>query len=72
MRTKMVMAVLVSALIVPAGAMAGDNPEFRYIEPEGMILPQASFGLGVVIDPGISSRFSDRTNRRQCGRELFG
>jgi len=29
-----------------------DNPDFRYLEPDGMALPRGSFGLGVVIEPG--------------------
>lgn len=33
-------------------AAASDNPNFRYLEPEGVDLPQASFGLGIVIEPG--------------------
>ncbi len=35
-----------------AAAYASDNPNFQYIEPDGVDLPQASFGLGVVIEPG--------------------
>jgi hypothetical protein len=31
--------------------LANDNPDFRYIEPDGVALPQGSFGLGIVIEP---------------------
>lgn len=57
MRAKVMSAVLASALIAPVCAIAGDNPDFHYIEPEGASLPQASFGLGVVIDPGFRLAF---------------
>lgn len=40
------------ALIVLSSVSANDNPDFRYLEPAGVALPQASFGLGVVIEPG--------------------
>jgi enamine deaminase RidA (YjgF/YER057c/UK114 family) len=30
---------------------ANNNPDFRYLEPDGMALPQGSFGLGIVIEP---------------------
>ena len=36
---------------------AGDNPDFRYLEPEGMSLPRGSFGLGVVIEPNYRLAF---------------
>jgi enamine deaminase RidA (YjgF/YER057c/UK114 family) len=32
--------------------LANTNPDFRYLEPDGVALPQASFGLGIVIEPG--------------------
>jgi len=47
-------SVLISIciLIISGSAHANDNPDFRYLEPDGVALPQASFGLGVVIEPG--------------------
>jgi len=37
---------------IAAVAHANGNPSFQYIEPDGVDLPDASFGLGVVIEPG--------------------
>jgi enamine deaminase RidA (YjgF/YER057c/UK114 family) len=34
-------------------ARGQDNSDFTYLHPPGMELPQASFGLGVVIEPGF-------------------
>lgn len=47
-------SVLISIciLIISSSAHANDNPDFRYLEPDGVALPEASFGLGVVIEPG--------------------
>ena len=43
---------LFAVAFVCAGAGANDNPDFRYLEPEGMALPRGSFGLGIVLEPG--------------------
>ncbi len=40
------------SILSSSSALAIDNPDFKYLHPEGMALPQASFGLGVVIEPG--------------------
>jgi len=45
------------AVATTGAAWAGDNPDFTYLEPEGVALPQASFGLGVVIEPGYRLAF---------------
>jgi enamine deaminase RidA (YjgF/YER057c/UK114 family) len=42
---------LVATLIICGGVYANNNPDFRYIEPDGVALPQGSFGLGIVIEP---------------------
>jgi len=39
-------------MIISTNVHANDNPDFRYLEPDGVALPQASFGLGIVIEPG--------------------
>ncbi len=44
-------------LIGGVAAMAGDNPDFHYLQPEGMSLPKGSFGLGIVIEPGYRLAF---------------
>ena len=33
-------------------ALANNNPDVRYLEPDGVPLPQGSYGLGVVLEPG--------------------
>jgi enamine deaminase RidA (YjgF/YER057c/UK114 family) len=38
--------------MLSSGVGANTNPDFRYLEPDGVALPQASFGLGIVIEPG--------------------
>jgi len=42
---------LIATLCISGGVYANDNPDFRYIEPDGVALPQGSFGLGIVIEP---------------------
>ena len=44
--------IFICALIISSSVHANTNPDFRYIEPDGVALPQASFGLGIVIEPG--------------------
>ncbi len=39
------------AIFISGNVIANDNPDFRYIEPDGVALPQGSFGLGIVIEP---------------------
>jgi enamine deaminase RidA (YjgF/YER057c/UK114 family) len=48
---------LIAALIICGSAIANDNPDFRYLEPDGMALPQGSFGLGIVIEPNYRLAF---------------
>lgn len=57
MRRDFVAMAAALSIVAPAAAWAGDNQDFRYLEPEGMALPQGSFGLGVVIDPGFRLAF---------------
>ena len=48
--------LLLASLALSLGGVAvsaQDNPDFTYLHPPGMELPQASFGLGVVIEPGF-------------------
>ena len=47
----------ISCFIVTTHVIAGDNPNFRYLQPEGMSLPKGSYGLGVVIEPGYRMAF---------------
>ncbi len=42
---------LIVAIFISGNVIANDNPDFRYIEPDGVALPQGSFGLGIVIEP---------------------
>lgn len=49
--------IFICALIISSGVHANDNPDFRYLEPDGVALPQASFGLGIVIEPGYRLAF---------------
>jgi enamine deaminase RidA (YjgF/YER057c/UK114 family) len=44
-------------LIIFTDSVANDNPDFRYLEPDGMELPRGSFGLGIVIEPGYRLAF---------------
>ncbi len=44
--------ILIASLLVSNDGIAGDNPDFHYLEPDGVALPQGSFGLGIVIEPG--------------------
>ena len=44
--------IFICALIISSSVHANTNPDFRYLEPDGVALPQASFGLGIVIEPG--------------------
>jgi len=57
MRAVTLKMALLTSVAIAGGARAGDNPDFQYLEPEGMASPQASFGLGVVIDPGFRLAF---------------
>ncbi len=45
-------AFLIATLLISGGVVASDNPDFRHIEPDGVALPQGSYGLGIVIEPG--------------------
>lgn len=59
--------VLIS-LFLSSITFAGDNPDFTYLEPEGVALPKASFGLGVVIEPGFRLAFlTGRTGSDEDG-----
>ena len=53
--------ILLVALGISGPTLANDNPDFRYLQPEGMPLPQGSYGLGVVVEPGV--RFAYLTGR---------
>lgn len=44
--------IFAASLLVGKSGIASDNPDFRYLEPDGVALPQGSFGLGIVIEPG--------------------
>ena len=60
--------LLIVAIFISGNAIAGDNPDFRYIEPEGVALPQGSFGLGIVIEPNHRLAFlTGRTGKNQDG-----
>lgn len=48
---------LIATLLLGASVYANDNPDFRYIEPDGVALPQGSFGLGIVIEPDYRLAF---------------
>ncbi len=48
---------LIVTLLFSGSVYANDNPDFRYIEPEGVALPQGSFGLGIVIEPNYRLAF---------------
>ena len=49
---KIILVLLLSSLLMETPVFANDNPDFRYLEPEGVPLPQGSFGLGIVLEPG--------------------
>ncbi len=56
------------SLILSSVSFAGDNPDFTYLEPNGVALPRASFGLGVVIEPGFRLAFlTGRTGPNEDG-----
>ena len=44
-------ALLIIVIFMSGNVIANDNSDFRYIEPDGVALPQGSFGLGIVIEP---------------------
>ena len=44
--------IFTAPLVFGNDGKARDNPDFRYLEPDGVALPQGSFGLGIVIEPG--------------------
>jgi len=48
---------LIATLFISGSVVANDNPDFRYIEPEGVALPQGSYGLGIVIEPNYRLAF---------------
>ncbi len=49
--------VVVCTLITSTDSVANDNPDFRYLKPDGMELPRGSFGVGIVIEPGYRLAF---------------
>jgi 2-iminobutanoate/2-iminopropanoate deaminase len=56
--TRIALTVAVACmLIICTAGVANDNPDFRYLEPDGMELPRGSFGLGIVIEPGYRLAF---------------
>ena len=56
--TRITLTVAVACmLIICTAGVANDNPDFRYLEPDGMELPRGSFGLGIVIEPGYRLAF---------------
>jgi 2-iminobutanoate/2-iminopropanoate deaminase len=56
--TRFALTVAVACtLIICTDGVANDNPDFRYLEPDGMELPRGSFGLGIVIEPGYRLAF---------------
>ena len=50
-------AFLIATLLISGSVYANDNPDFRYIEPDGVALPQGSYGLGIVIEPDYRLAF---------------
>ena len=61
-------AFLIAALLISGSVVASDNPDFRYIEPDGVALPQGSYGLGIVIEPGHRLAFlTGRTGNNSDG-----
>jgi len=56
--TRLALTIAVACtLIICTASVASDNPDFRYLEPDGMELPRGSFGLGIVIEPGYRLAF---------------
>ena len=60
--------LLIVALLTGGNVIANDNPDFGYIEPDGVPLPQGSYGLGIVIEPNYRLAFlTGRTGSNQDG-----
>jgi 2-iminobutanoate/2-iminopropanoate deaminase len=60
--------LLIVALLIGGNVIANDNPDFGYIEPDGVPLPQGSYGLGIVIEPNYRLAFlTGRTGSNQDG-----
>ncbi len=59
--------LLIATVLISGSAYANDNPDFRYIEPDGVALPQGSFGLGIVIEP--NHRLAFLTGRTGSNRD---
>ncbi len=60
--------ILIVAILMSGNVIANDNPDFRYIEPDGVALPQGSYGLGIVIEPNYRLAFlTGRTGSNQDG-----
>ena len=60
--------LLIVALMTGGNVIANDNPDFGYIEPDGVPLPQGSYGLGIVIEPNYRLAFlTGRTGSNQDG-----
>jgi enamine deaminase RidA (YjgF/YER057c/UK114 family) len=60
--------LLIVALLIGGNVIANDNPDFRYIEPDGVPLPRGSYGLGIVIEPNYRLAFlTGRTGSNQDG-----
>ena len=56
--TRIALTVAVACmLIICTAGVANDNPDFRYLEPDGMELPRGSFLLVIVIEPGYRLAF---------------
>ena len=65
---KKLSCVFFIGLFLGGVTLAGDNPDFTYLEPKGVALPKASFGLGVVIEPGFRLAFlTGRTGPNKDG-----
>ena len=68
MTTAKLALLLAFLLIVATDAIANDNPDFRYLEPEGVALPRGSFGLGIVLEPNQRLAFlTGRTGSNSDG-----
>ncbi len=68
MRTFNPVPLLIAVLCISSSVYANDNPDFRYIEPDGVALPQGSFGLGIVIEPNHRLAFlTGRTGSNSDG-----
>ena len=60
--------LLIVALFMSGNVIANDNPDFRYLEPDGVALPQGAYGLGIVIEPNYRLAFlTGRTGSNQDG-----